>query len=500
MPSKFSRRRFLESVGIVCATASFAGCSSLSGDETPSDTAPASNPTGRSPSTSPTSTPTTTLTPTRNTPLTTPTPSGTDTTTPAQSTQASQITATDGDTDDEFGYTVAVSGDGSTAIVGASGDKGPNGNRAGSVYVFSATGTSWVQEAKLTPGNGQTGDKFGRAVAVSEDGSTTIVGANDDDNLNGENAGSAYVFSRTDDSWTQEAKLTAGDGGAGDWFGRAVAVASDGETALIGAPFDQQPNGEHAGSAYVFSKTGGSWSQEAKLAAEDGDSNDEYGSAVALSSDGSTALIGAPSDEDPNGSTAPTSSQVVDGGPGGSAYVCTRTDGSWSQKAKIAANDGDARDEFGNAVAVSGTTAVIGAPNDEDPNGPSSGIGGAGSAYVFSGADGSWSQETKLAANDGEPNDRFGESVGISDDASTIIVGAIFDDTSNGRNAGSAYKFSMQSGSWTQDAKLTVNNGESSDLFGGAVAVSATGATVLSGAFIDDTTNGTDTGAAYVFE
>jgi hypothetical protein len=312
-------------------------------------------------------------------------------------------------------------------------------------------------------------------VAVSEDGSTAVVGANDEDNLNGENAGSAYVFSRTGDSWTQETELTANDGDAGDWFGRAVAVASDGETVLIGAPFDQQPNGERAGSAYVFSKTSSSWSQEAKLAAEDGDSNDEYGSAVALSSDGSTALIGAPSDEDPNGSTAPTSSQVVDGGPGGSAYVCTRTDGSWSQKAKIAANDGDARDEFGNAVAVSGTTAVIGAPNDEDPNGPPSGIGGAGSVYVFSGADGSWSQETKLAANDGEPNDRFGESVGISDDASTIIVGAIFDDTSNGRNAGSAYKFSMQSGSWTQDAKLTVNNGESSDLFGGAVAVSATG-------------------------
>ena len=274
------------------------------------------------------------------------------------STQQAKLVADDGDDTDSFGYSVDI--DGETAVVGAWSDEDPNGFSAGSAYVFVRSGTTWSQQAKLLPSDGDASDGFGRAAAI--DGETVIIGATGDEDPNGAGAGSAYVFVRSGTTWRQQAKLVAADGDSGDNFGRSAPI--DGETAIIGAAGDEDPNGSVAGSAYVFVRSGTTWSQQAKLLPADGDDNDYFGLSAAI--DGETAIIGAAFDEDSNGSSA------------GSAYVFVRSGTTWSQQAKLLAADGDSSDLFGWSVAFDDETVLVGARADEDPNGS-----GAGSAYVF---------------------------------------------------------------------------------------------------------------------
>lgn len=385
--------------------------------------------------------------------------------------QVAKLLADDGEAGDAFGFSAALAVDGTTALVAAPGDD-DNGTDSGAVYVFIQTDGTWSQEAKLLATDGAAGDRFGWSVDIDAD--TAFIGTQLDDD-NGTNAGSAYVFTRTDGSWSQEAKLLADDGDAGDLFGRTVAL--DGDTALVGAPGDED-NGTRAGSAYVFTRAAdGTWSQHSKLTASDGDADDRFGHWVAL--DGDTALIGANTDEDPNGDFA------------GSAYVFTQTNGTWTEQAKLIASDGDAGDMFGFPVALDGSTAMVGANRDEDPNGDV-----AGSAYVFNQTDGTWTEQAKLVASDGNPGDRFGISLTL--DGDTALIAAPQDDD-NGTNAGSAYVFTQSDGTWSQEAKLLATDGDTGDLFGSRVALAADGTIALVGARGDDD-NGDDAGAAYVFE
>ena len=325
-----------------------------------------------------------------------------------------KLLAADGAADDHFGYRVAVSGD--TAVVGAWADD-DKGSYSGSAYVFvrSVDGT-WMQQAKLLADDGAASDYFGASLAVS--GDTAVIGAwgNDD---KGSGSGSAYVFIRSaDGTWMQQAKLLAVDGAASDRFGYSVAVSED--TAVIGA-YQDDDKGSSSGSAYVFVRSAdGTWTQQAKLLAADGVALDYFSeSSVAVSGD--TAVIGAWGNDDNDSSS-------------GSAYVFVRSaDGTWTQQAKLLPDDGAAFDYFGTSVAVSEDTAVIGASNDYD-RGSSS-----GSAYVFvRSAEGTWTQQAKLLAEDGATSDRFGTSVAVSGD--TAVIGARYDDD-NGSNSGSAYVF-----------------------------------------------------------
>jgi hypothetical protein len=411
-----------------------------------------------------------------------------------------KLAAEDGDEGDGFGRLVGVSSDGTTAVIGANNDEDPNGSGAGSAYVFQQEGEAWSEETKLTPEDGDSDDFFGISVGVSSDGTTAVIGASNDDNPNGFDAGSAYVFQRESGAWSEETKLTAEDGDSEDGFGESVGVSSDGTTALIGAPEDDNPNGENAGSAHVFQRVEGVWREETKLTAEDGDSGD-FGESVGVSSDGTTAVIGAFGDEDPNEELA------------GSAYVFQRVGEEWREETKLAPEDGDPDDFFGISVGVSGdgTTAVIGANNDEDPNGTAGEFGGAGSAYVFQRESGAWSEETKLAPEDGDPDDFFGISVGVSGDGTTAVIGANNDEDPNGTageplgSAGSAYVFQRESGAWSEETKLAPEDGDSEDNFGGSVGVSGDGTTALIGANNDEDPNGTTggrfggAGSAYVF-
>jgi hypothetical protein len=270
--------------------------------------------------------------------------------------EVAKLVADDGATNDFFGFSVALSGD--TAVIGVLRDD-DNGNDSGSAYVFTRSGTTWSQQAKLTATDGAANDTFGGNVAIS--GDTAVIGSlGDDADVNGVDSGSAYVFTRSGTSWSEQAKLTAADGAAGDEFGYSVAILGD--TAVIGAARDDD-KGNDSGSAYVFTRSGTSWSQQAKLTATDGAANDRFGTRVALS--GSTAVIGAILDDDNSDNS-------------GSAYVFTQSGTTWSQQAKLTAADSATDDVFGWSVALSGDTVVIGAPTSilVLP-------GGTGSAYVF---------------------------------------------------------------------------------------------------------------------
>ncbi len=255
------------------------------------------------------------------------------------------------------------------------------GSESGSAYVFVRSGTTWSQQAKLTAFDAAAIDQFGYSVAIS--GDTAIVGAYGDDDA-GSASGSAYVFVRSGTTWSQQAKLTALDAAASDQFGYSVAISGD--TAIVGAYLDDDA-GSASGSAYVFVRSGTTWSQQAKLTASDGAASDLFGYSVAISGD--TAIVGAYGDDDA-------------GSDSGSAYVFVRSGTTWSQQAKLTALDAAAVDCFGYSVAISGDTAIVGAYLDDDAGSAS------GSAYVFVRSGTTWSQQAKLTASDGAASDQFG--------------------------------------------------------------------------------------------
>ncbi len=392
--------------------------------------------------------------------------------------QVAKLVADDGDSDDFFGGSVALTDDGSTALVGASNDEDPNGDGAGSAYVFTRTDEDWSQQTKLLPDDGDSEDGFGGSVALADDGSTALIGAYSDEDPNGDRAGSAYVFTRTGDGWSQQTKLLPDDGDSYDFFGWSVALTDDGSTALIAAVGEEDPNGGKAGSAYVFTRSDEGWSQEAKLLPDDGESDDRFGQVVALTDDGSTALIGATKVDGSNLEEV------------GAAYVFTRTDEGWSQQAKLAPDDGDSQDYFGTTVAVAngGSTALIGASRDDGPE-----TDEVGAAYVFVRDGANWSQQAKLMPDNGSLGESFGSAVALTEDGSTALIGASRDNFRDG----SAFVFARDGTNWSKQYKLTPDGG--GRLMGDAVALTDDGSTAICGAYRDNP-NGLHSGSAYVFE
>jgi len=372
-----------------------------------------------------------------------------------------KLTASGAAANEYFGTSVSISGD--IAIVGANGDD-DGGSLSGSAYIFARSGSSWSQQAKLTANDAAADDRFGSIVFLS--GDTAIVGSPKDDD-GGLNSGSAYIFVRNGSSWSQQAKLTASDAATDDYFGISVSISGD--TAIVGARWDDE-FGSNSGSAYIFVRNGSSWSQQAKLTASDASANDRFGSAVAISGD--TAIVGAKDNDDGSSNS-------------GSVYLFVRSGSSWSQQAKLTANDAAEDDRFGSAVAISGDTAIVGVGLDDD-NGSNS-----GSAYIFARSGSSWSQQAKLTASDAVADDKFGVSVSIS--GNTAIVGA---DEESSSGTGSAYIFVRSGSSWSQQSKLTASDAAADDRFGVSVSISEN--TAIVGAHWDDD-SGSFSGSSYVY-
>jgi glutamate synthase domain-containing protein 3 len=379
-----------------------------------------------------------------------------------------KLTASDGTASVFFGNSVAVSG--STLVVGAPFDS-VNSFDQGAAYVFTRQGGSWVETQKLTASDGAEPDLFGFSVAIS--GSTIVVGAQGDNVGNNLTQGSAYVFSRQGGSWVETQKLISSDGAAGDQFGNAVAIS--GSTIVVNALIDTVNGNFAQGSAYVFNHHGGSWVETQKLTASDGAAGDQFGNSIAVN--GSTIVVGAPLHD-----VAGASDQ-------GSAYVFDRQGGSWVETQELTGSDGAADNQFGWSVAVGGSTIVVGAVNNHFGNTFS-----RGSAYVYDRRGGSWVESQKLTASDEAINNFFAWAVAIS--GSTIVATAIFN-VPGITNRGAAYVFNRQGGSWVETQKLTASDGAANDRFGWSVA--ASGPTIVVGAPNDDVGNNINQGSAYVF-
>ncbi len=342
-----------------------------------------------------------------------------------QTSPPTKLSPVDDRAGDTYGWSLTL--DGSTAVVGAPGGA-PSTASPGAAYVFVRSGSAWSEQAMLTAPPGASGKGFGWSVAIS--GSTIVVGAP----YTGK-SGEAYVFERSGGSWSRQGELTASDPEAGDDFGWSVGVS--GSRAVVGAPHKNS----RIGAAYVFERSGATWSQRAKLTASDEHTSVEFGSSVAIS--GSTVLVGA------------RYANHFDG----RAYVFERSGSSWSQQAKLTPSDGSVG-EFGSSVAISGSYAVVGAPHQ------GTGARRPGAAYVFARSGLSWSQEDKLTPSDAARD--FGSSVAIS--GTSAIVGA--PSVYGLGPVPAAYMFERSGGSWSQAAKLTAPPDVSNEGFGWAVAIS----------------------------
>ncbi len=315
----------------------------------------------------------------------------------------------------DFGWSVAVDGD--TIAVGRRADNQDGLFGSGSVYVYVRNGSTWSFQQKLRASDPGSPDQFGTSVGL--DGDTLVVGARRDDS----ETGSAYVFTRAGAVWTQRAKLLASDGEAFDALGFSVALAGD--TIVAGAIGDDD-NGDRAGSAYVF--VNGDWfdpgasvlNETAKLLAGDGQPLDNFGSGVAVQP--GRILVGCHADDDA-------------GTDGGSAYFFEGAGASWSEVQKVVPAGGTVNAQFGNHVDLHGSFALIGASNE-----PAT-FSGQGAAYLYARFAGHWSLHTRVVAPDPGLVDSFGEGVAMS--GGTLVVGAPNDDDL-GNNSGSVYAFELK--------------------------------------------------------
>jgi len=391
-------------------------------------------------------------------------------------TQQAKIQASDKEASDQFGYSVSISGDGNTAIVVAYLED-TGGTDAGAAYIFTKSGSSWSQQAKIQATDKQASDRFGGSVSISSDGNTAIVGAAYED-TGGADAGAAYIFVRSGSTWTEQAKIQASDKEIGDVFGWSVSISGDGSTAIVGTRLEDT-GGDAAGAAYIFVRSGSTWTEQAKIQASDSEASDYFGYSVSISGDGNTAIVGA-WQEDTGAAGA------------GAAYIFTRSGSTWTEQAKIQASDAETFDLFGVSVSISsdGNTAIVGA-YAEDTGGTE-----VGAAYIFVRSGSTWAQQAKIQASDKEAEDLFGGSVSISSDGNTAIVGAgatyIF------TRPGAAYIFTRSGVTWAEQAKIQASDKETGDVFGYSVSISDNGNTVIVGAYAEDT-GGDAAGAAYIF-
>ena len=398
--------------------------------------------------------------------------------------QIQKLLASDRADGDQFGLRVAVSADGNTAIVGAfQEDTGANSNN-GAAYVFTKSGTTWTEQAKLLASDAASDDSFGGSVSLSSDGNTAIISAASESTSPTSSNGAVYIFTRSGSTWTEQAKLLASDAASFVYFGASVSLSADGNTALVGAYNQSTSPNTQQGAAYVFTRSGSTWTQQQKLLASDRANYDSFGLSVDLSADGLTAVVGAYVED-----TSPNTDQ-------GAAYVFTRSGSTWTEQAKLLASDPTTTDYFGSSISISadGNTVIVGAYAES-----SFPTGANGAAYVFTRSAGVWSQQAKLLASDRASSDYFGLELAISADGNTALIGAFNESTSPTTNQGAAYIFTRSGSTWTEQVKLVASDAASTDYFGRTVNLSANGLTAIVGAVQEDTSPNTNQGAVYIY-
>ena len=388
-----------------------------------------------------------------------------------------------------FGSSVVLSQDGNTMAVAAyyeaSAATGINGNQndrsipeAGAVYIFTRSGNAWSQQAYIKASNTGNaavgdgfaeGDQFGYSMALSSDGNTLAVGAIGEDSaatgINGDQAdnmanqaGAVYVFSRNGSSWSQQAYVKSSMTRAGVLFGYSVGLSGNGNTMAV-AEYDADRG---KGALYVVTRSGGVWSHQARIQAENAENGDSLGYSLAISDDGNTLVAGA-ADEDcmiPGVNPGPCDKDQPQDNSSGAAYVFVRNGTAWTQQAFLKSSHPSKEDWFGVRIALSGdgNTVVVGAPNEDSA---AKGINGkedddsapeSGAVYFFTRSGTTWAQQAFVKGSNTRAGDEFGSSIALSQDGRTMVVGARGEDSGakgiNGnqtdttiRDAGAAYLF-----------------------------------------------------------
>jgi hypothetical protein len=470
------------------------------------------------------------------------------------------VKASNTNSNDFFGQSVALSADSSTLVVGAyneaSAATGIDGNRrdnsaqgSGAVYVYRRKDTSWHRPVYIKASNTNTGDSFGYSVAVSADGSTLAVGASTESSaasgINGDQSdnslslsGAVYIFTRVDDTWTQQAYIKASNPDPGDVFGVVVALSDDGSTLAVSAPGessaakgidgDQSDNsGRRSGAVYVFTRSGTTWSQKAYIKASNTDVDESFGASVALSGDATTLAVGSPFE--PSAATGINGDQTSEFSPDiGAVYVFIRSGTTWSQEAYIKASNSGRGDFFGNRVAISnnGSTLAVGAPFESSA---ATGIGGdqsddsaaqSGAVYLFTRDGTTWSQQAYIKASNTEAGDGFGDAVALSPSGAVLAVGAPFESSAasgidgdqsdnSAAQAGAVYTFTRSGATWTQSAYVKPPNPGAGDWFGTSMSMSRNRTLGVGAIFESSAAKGIDgdssdnsapnAGAAYTF-
>jgi hypothetical protein len=407
--------------------------------------------------------------------------------------QQATLTASDEIGKSLLGSAVSLSHDGNTALIGGPADNG----RVGAAWVFVRRGSIWTQQAKLTGGGELGSANFGTHVALSSHGNTALIGGPAD---NG-GVGAAWVFVRRGSIWTQQAKLTGSRENVGTGedtncdgsprcyraqgrFAESVALASDGKIALIGGPGDN----ENEGAAWVFTRSGSTWTQQGEKLTGGGEQNfngrfpftehigGQFGNGVALSRDGSTALIAGVRDR-----SADFEGDILSGG---AAWVFTRSGSMWTQQGEKLSRCGEGF-SFGESVALSGdgNTALIGAPRPSFDD-----LGIAGSVCAFTRLGSTWTQQGEpLQRSEPEVNEQFGLSVALSADGNSALIGrpkASEDPIARHSYPAGAWQFTRSGSTLTQQFPPLTCGGEACSELGFAppfVALSGDAKTALVG-------------------
>lgn len=350
------------------------------------------------------------------------------------------------------GYSVALSADGNTAMVGARQD---NANE-GAVWIFTRTGTTWSQQGTKITATGNIGTaRLGQSVALNAEGTTAIVGGYSDDT----NIGAAWIFTRTGTAWSPQAKLVGSGGVGASQQGFSVSISADGNTVAVGGNLDNSTEG----AAWVFSRTGTTWAQQgSKLVGTGNATAAEQGRAVAISADGNTLLLGG----------------NLDNTNQGAGWIFTRSGVTWSQQgAKLVGtgNTGAARQGFSVAISADGKTAFLGGRTDNT---------NTGAVWVFTRSGTTWSQQGgKLTGSGFTLTPNQGQSVATNAEGDTLIVGGNVDNSSEG----AAWIFRRSGATWSQQGNKLVGSGNTGAAEQGfSVSFSSDGTTGLSGGYVDN--------------
>ena len=391
-----------------------------------------------------------------------------------------KIYANDFAANDHFGYSVAISGDGNTLVIGSRNDD-DKGSDSGSAYVFIKNGTMWLQQQKLIASDGAASDNFGWVVSISHDGNTIAVGAYRDDDK-GSDSGSVYIFNRVNNNWSETKKIVLSNGTALDYFGYDLELSGDGNTIIIGAYGDNDDVSTNieVGSAIIYEYDGTDWLFKQKLRPTNIGTNTEFGSSVSINYDGTRSVIGAR-----------RSNEIATSN--GSVFIFEKVSNVWIETKKILAYDAAINHNFGREVYMSkdGNNIFVTSNTSELAS-------NSGSVYVYVYHNNDWVFQSKLYSNDLTASAYFGQSICSSYDGNTLIIGASGLIVSSKTNAGAVYVYKRVGSTWNKMNKFTEPTPISSDYLGYSVSISSNGLTSVLGMWGDDD-KGSSTGAAFVY-